>query len=315
MRFRNGLGAALIALLTAPAGADAGPVHAVLELGEQFYYAGKPFQMRVNIVNDGDAEVKNPVKVALREGLEVRNAAGEVVPATGKPKASEPSRPEKLGSKGFYGAVFDLTEVFPELKKPGRFQIRWRSGAVESQTVAVIVIPPYDPSRRYRARFETDMGSFVVDLLADVSPIATKAFVDLANAGFYDGLLFHEVRPDVLVAGGDPSGTGSGGAPLRFPAESSGQPIVAGTVVLKPSGVAPPANGSQFMIFLEPEPSLTGQLTVVGQVVDGLDTVQKISRVPSTQKSSRPYFKPLKDVKTTKVTIVEKGAEGKATAP
>jgi cyclophilin family peptidyl-prolyl cis-trans isomerase len=74
-------------------------------------------------------------------------------------------------------------------------------------------------------------------------------------------------------------------------------------VLLKPAGLAPPANSSQFVIALRPEPGWIGQFTVMGQVVDGLDIVRKISNVPT---SDRPKYKPLKDIHTVRVTIQEK---------
>jgi cyclophilin family peptidyl-prolyl cis-trans isomerase len=80
-------------------------------------------------------------------------------------------------------------------------------------------------------------------------------------------------------------------------------PVVAGTVVLKPAGLAPPANSSQFIISLRPEPKWTGQFTVLGQVVDGLDTVRKISNLPSTD---RPNYRPIKEIHTIRVIVVEK---------
>jgi len=127
--------------------------------------------------------------------------------------------------------------------------------------------------------------------------------VDLANAGFYDGLVLHEARVDQIVGGGDPTGTGSGQAPIFYPAELTAIPIVAGSVVLKPAGLAPPANSSQFVVSLRPEPGWIGQFTVLGQVTDGLDVVRKISNVPT---SDRPKFRPLKDIHTIHVTIQEK---------
>jgi len=301
------VGAALALAFTAGA-EDKGPgVKAMLELKDNFLYAGDPFPIRVNIVNDGDKAVPNPVKTAIPEGIEVKVSGGAVLKPSGKSSASEPSRPGKLGVKGFYGTVIDLTEMYPELSKPGRFEVRWAADGVASDTVYAAVIPKYDPTKDYRAKIETDEGFFVMEFFGKNAPLATKAFVDLANAGFYDGLLFHEVRPDWYVGCGDPKGDGTGGAPLRYPAESSGVPVVAGTVLMKPAGAAPPANGSQFIIVLRPETTWTGQFTVFGQVVEGLEVVQKISRLPSTQQATRPYFKPLKDIRTLKVTITEKG--------
>jgi cyclophilin family peptidyl-prolyl cis-trans isomerase len=75
---------------------------------------------------------------------------------------------------------------------------------------------------------------------------------------------------------------------------------------MKPLSPSPPTNGSQFLIMLRPEATWAGQATVLGQVVDGLDVVQRISRMPNTQQTARPYFKPLKEVRMRKITVAEK---------
>ncbi len=284
-----------------------GPVKAVLELGRALYYAGDPLQLRVSVGNDGAVEIPNPVKTPLPAGLEVRAAGGGApLKRSAKPESSEPSRPQRLAPKYAYSAVIDVTKLFPEVASPGQYEIRWSADGVTSQTLAVRVIPKYDPSKEYRARVETDEGAFTIEFFAKSAPLATKAFIDMANAGVYDGLIFHEVHPDQYVVGGDPQGDGAGIPPLRYPADPGNVPVVAGTILMKPLSPSPPTNGSQFIIMLRPEPSWTGQATVLGQVVDGLDVVQKISRLPSTQQTTRPYFKPIKDIRIRKVTVGEK---------
>lgn len=283
-------------------------VRAVLELSQQFYYAGDPFRVRIVIGNDGETELANPVKAALFRGLQVRRSGGVAVEAKGKPDVPEPARPDKLAPKAFYGSIVDIAQIFPDLRTPGQYEIQWSADGISSPSVVVRIIPKYDPTKEYRARVETDQGSFTIEFFREKAPIATKAFVDMANTGFYDGLTIHEIRPDWLVAGGDPAGDGSGAPPFRYPAELSSTPVVAGTVLLRPVGVAPPANGCQFIIMLRPEPSFSGQLTVLGQVSEGLDTVQKISKLPSSQQSARPFYKPLKEIRIVKITVTEKPA-------
>lgn len=281
-------------------------VKAVLELSQQFYYAGDPFRVRIVIGNDGDKEIANPLKAALFKGLQVRRAGGTPVEAKGKPDVPEPARPEKLAPKAFYGSIVDVAQVFPELRTPGQYEIQWSADGVSSASIVVRIIPKYDPTKEYRARVETDQGSFTIEFFRDTAPIATKAFVDMANAGFYDGLTIHEIRPDWLIAGGDPAGDGSGAPPFRYPAELTSTPVMAGTVLLRPVGAAPPANGCQFIVMLRPEPTFTGQLTVLGQVSEGLEVVQNISKLPSSQQSARPFFKPLKEIRIVKITVAEK---------
>lgn len=282
-----------------------GGVGVLMELNQQFYYIGEPLNVRVSISNNGASEVSNPVKGALFGAFSVADSEGKRFEPQAKPEAQEPSRPAKLAPKSFYGAVVDLSQMYPQLRSKGRYTIGWSADGVASDEIVVTVIPKFDPSKDYIARVETEQGAFVIELLKRTSPIAVKAFVDLANAGFYDGLLLHEARTDQVVGGGDPTGSGGGQAPILYPAELAAIPVVAGSVLLKPAGLAPPANSSQFVITLRPEPGWTGQFTIVGQVVDGLEIVRKISNVPT---SDKPKYRPLKDIHTVHVTIQEKVA-------
>jgi peptidyl-prolyl cis-trans isomerase A (cyclophilin A) len=295
---------ALSVLAATPAG-NAPPerVKAVMELKQQFYYVGEPMTVRIAISNTGTSEVQNPVKRPLFASFQVADAQGKRLEPQAKAQAQEPSRPAKLTASEFYGATIDLSQMYPQLKSRGKYSIRWSADGVSSDEIEVTVIPKFEPSKEYTARVETELGHFVIELLKRNAPIAVKTFVDLANAGFYDGLVIHEARGDQLIGGGDPTGTGSGQAPILYPAELAAIPIVVGSVVMKPAGLAPPANSSQFVITLRPEPGWIGQFTVFGQVVDGLDIVRKISNVET---SERPKFKPLKEIHSIRVTIQEK---------
>jgi len=181
---------------------------------------------------------------------------------------------------------------------------------VASNLLVVTILPRFDPAKDYRGRIETDHGTIVLDLYGKQAPVAVKSFIDLANAGYYDGLSFSEIRSDNFIIGGDPRFASPPRPPFEFPAEPSTVPLVAGTVVLRPARAAPPANGSTFMITLRPQPTWSGQVTVLGQVIDGLGIVQKISRFPSSMRNSQPNFKPLSDVLIKKVTIEEKPSGG-----
>ncbi len=309
---RLGLACAVAAWLTAPAAEKKddkdkakGGVRATLELNQSYYYAGDALPIRVSVGNDGTAPSSNPVKTPLVKGFVVR-ACGSTLRPTGTATAQEPARPDKLASHAFFGTVIDLAELYPELRQSGEYEVRWEADGVESNTLKIKLIPRLEPGREYRARVETTEGAFTIEFFPKMTPLAFKAFTDLANLGYYEGLLVHEVRPDLLVAAGDPAQSNVERAPFLFPQEQSPLPIVAGAVLMRPVGAAPPANGSSFIVMLRAEPSMNGQATVVGQVTDGLEVLGKISRLPSTEQGSRPYFRPLKDVKIQKVTIMPK---------
>jgi cyclophilin family peptidyl-prolyl cis-trans isomerase len=307
--------AAAIALLASPANgqeqqqddANGGAgVRAVLELGQALFYAGNPLPIRISVGNDGDEAAENPVKGALHKGLTVRVVGGEALKPSGKPGGDEPERPAKLAPGSFYGRVVDLAAMYPALREPGRFEISWSAGDLESNRIDIRLIPRYDPAMSYRGVIETEDGEIAIDLFQQESPVAVKAFVDMARAGFYDGLLFHEVRAGARITGGDPIASGVDRRPILFPQETSKLPAVAGTVVLRPVSAAPPANASTFMILLRPESALTGQVTVLGQVVSGLDTARALAQRPSTGTEKQPFFKPIKDIAIRTVRIEER---------
>ncbi len=308
LRIRVSIVVTILAAVAATAPAlraadEAAGVKAILELSQPVYYEGDPLPVRLSIGSEAPETVANPVKSPLFAGFRVRRANGEALRATGTAGADEPARPDRLAHHAFYGAVVDLVRLFPELGKRGAYEISWESNGVASNQLVVRIIPKYDPAKSYRARVETEEGTIVLEFFPKTAPIAVKSFIDMANAGFYDGLLIHEVRPDTWIAMGNPAASGDPRQPLLYPAEQSSVPVVAGTVVLRPVGVSPPANGSEFLIMLRPQPEFTGQVTVVGQVVSGLDVAQRLSRRPSTQEASRPFYKPLRDIKIQRIVI------------
>ncbi len=284
-------------------GDSAGDVTVTLELNQHFYYAGDPFPVRVSVRNAGTRNLANPVKSPLLASFVVKAAGGGALDARGAGADQEPARPPKLAPGAFYGTVVDLAQLYPGLATPGEFEVMWSADGLQSQTLTVKMLPKYDPSKDYTASIDTPLGRIKIQFLPRVSPIAVKAFIDMANAGFYDGLLFHEVQANRYIVGGDPQFGDQQRVPFLYPAEQSSLPVVAGTVAMKPVRPSPPSNGSQFIVLLRPEPAWTGQVTIVGQIVEGLEVARAISRVPSTLQSSRPNFKPLKDVPIRRVSI------------
>ena len=306
------IGILLGGTLAAAAETRGGTVRAQMELNQNFYYVGDPLSVRVVISNTGSAEVSNPIKGDLFTAFSVSDAAGKRLEPGSKAEAQEPARPPKLAPNALYGGVVDLAKMYPQLRSTGRFTIKWSANGVAADDISVTIITKMDPKKDYAARVETEQGTFVIDLFKKTAPIAVKAFADLANAGFYDGLLIHEAIGNQLIGGGDPTGTGRGQAPLRYPAELGAVPIVVGSVLMKPAGLAPPANSSQFIVALQPQSAWIGQFTVVGQVVEGLEVVRKLSNLPT---ADPPSHKPLKDVHTLRVAIEEKASVPAPAAP
>jgi peptidyl-prolyl cis-trans isomerase A (cyclophilin A) len=163
------------------------------------------------------------------------------------------------------------------------------------------------------ARFDTTEGSFTLRLFEKEAPQTVANFVGLAEgtkewkdpatgakkkAPFYNGIVFHRVIGGFMIQGGDPLGQGTGGPGYQFADEfhPSLRHDRAGILSMANSG--PNTNGSQFFITLGPTPHLDRRHSVFGEVVSGLEIVQRIGNVP-TGRQDRPVV----PVVINKVTI------------
>jgi len=121
-------------------------------------------------------------------------------------------------------------------------------------------------------------GPVKIKLREDLAPNHVERIKTLAGKGFYDGVVFHRVIPGFMAQSGDPTGTGSGGSDLpNLKAEFSNEKHTRGTVSAARTANPDSAN-SQFYICFDDAPWLDRQYTVWGQVVEGMDNVDKIKK-------------------------------------
>ena len=118
-------------------------------------------------------------------------------------------------------------------------------------------------------------GEIRIEFFPADAPKTVENFVTLAGKGFYDGLTFHRVVPNFVVQGGDPRGNGTGGPGYTIKAEFNQRKHVRGTVAMA-RAQHPDSAGSQFYITYDATPHLDGNYTVFGQVVSGMEHVDKI---------------------------------------
>lgn len=135
-----------------------------------------------------------------------------------------------------------------------------------------------DEAKKYFATFEMENGGqFKVELYPDKAPITVNSFIFLSCKGFYDGVTFHRVLEGFMAQGGDPTGTGMGGPGYQFVSEISDLTFdKEGVLAMANSG--PDTNGSQFFITFGPAEFLNGGYTIFGQVIEGMNVVNAITR-------------------------------------
>ena len=158
-----------------------------------------------------------------------------------------------------------------------------------------------DPLKQYVATLHTEKGDIVIELYADVAPMAVNSFIFLARNGWFDGVTFHRVLPGFVAQAGDPTGTGFGGPGYAFDNEITPELTFDAAGVVSMANAGPGSNGSQFFITLGPATHLNGQYTIFGHVIAGLDVVQSLTpRNPQENAALPPGDKILN------VTIEEK---------
>jgi peptidyl-prolyl cis-trans isomerase B (cyclophilin B) len=160
-----------------------------------------------------------------------------------------------------------------------------------------------------KAVIETKFGNIELKFFPDVAPNHVNNFIELARKGFYDGTTFHRVIPGFMIQGGDPNSKnpdrskhGQGDPGYKIKAEFNDKPHKRGTLSMARAG-HPDSAGSQFFICVADSPFLDKQYTVFGEVVSGMDLVDKIVNQPR-DKSDNPN-----DRVEMKVKILEAGSK------
>ena len=148
------------------------------------------------------------------------------------------------------------------------------------------------------ASFKTSKGNFRIELFEDKAPKTTGNFIELAEAGFYNNLIFHRVIDDFMIQGGCPSGTGTGGPGYTIDDEFHPELKHDDPGILSMANAGPNTGGSQFFITLVPTDWLDGRHAVFGKVVEGMEVVSAIGKVETGFQD-----RPVDNVTITEVSI------------
>jgi cyclophilin family peptidyl-prolyl cis-trans isomerase len=147
---------------------------------------------------------------------------------------------------------------------------------------------------------KTTEGTIKIKLYTDKAPITAENFKKLIQQKFYDGIIFHRVIDGFMIQTGDPTGTGTGGSKETIPDEFGAglKHDKKGTLSMANRG--PNTGTSQFFITLDATPWLDGKHAIFGEVVEGIDVVEKIGKA-----QTGPGDKPVKEIKMTTVRMVD----------
>jgi peptidyl-prolyl cis-trans isomerase A (cyclophilin A) len=163
------------------------------------------------------------------------------------------------------------------------------------------------------AVIETNMGTIKAKLFTDLAPNTAANFAGLASGTkeytdpktgkktkghFYDGVKFHRIIKGFMIQGGDPIGNGTGGPGYEFKNEI-GKGLTHKPGILSMANAGPDTNGSQFFIMVGNHARLDGSYSIFGEVTEGMDVVDAISKV-----RTGPNDRPIEDVVMKTVRII-----------
>ena len=157
--------------------------------------------------------------------------------------------------------------------------------------------------------FETNQGTIKAELFPDVAPNTVNNFISLVKRGCYDGLIFHRVIPGFMIQGGDPQVTGMGGPGYSIKGEFimnnfNNELLHKRCVLSMARSQSPNSAGSQFFIMVDDAPHLNAQYASFGQVIEGMEAVDKIVA------AQRDYNdRPLENQIMEKVTVETFGVD------
>jgi cyclophilin family peptidyl-prolyl cis-trans isomerase len=174
------------------------------------------------------------------------------------------------------------------LKQPG-----WRERLSKPPRVS------FDPKKTYKWHLDTNEGPIVIKLMPDVAPMHVTSTIYLTRLGFYDATIFHRIIPNFMAQGGDPTGSGRGGPGYTYSGEYDSKVKHDRPGLLSMANAGPGTDGSQFFLTFVATSHLDGRHTLFGEIVDGMETLEKIEKLGT--KNGRPRARV--EIRNARVTV------------
>jgi cyclophilin family peptidyl-prolyl cis-trans isomerase len=139
----------------------------------------------------------------------------------------------------------------------------------------------FSQDKTYLWNLTTSQGDITIELMPDIAPKHVSSTLYLTSLGFYDNTIFHRVIPGFMAQGGDPLGNGRGNPGYKYAGEFSDTVKHTKGGLLSMANSGPNTDGSQFFLTFTATPWLDGKHTIFGQVIQGMEVLEKIEKLGS----------------------------------
>lgn len=253
-----------------------------LKFDKSEYALGETMRAEVTVTNEGAtaAEFPKPELALPSVSLHVVRRPDAPTPESHLVRIKGATQTVKLAPGKSISGVIEIPAVDPhgqliEAYYAPRGDIHPHFEGTDKDVSNRVPVKIHAHGKKLRARITTEAGPIKLEFYADRAMNHVLSFVQLAQQGYFNGIVFHRVVPRFVIQGGDPTGTGSGGPGYKLPAEFNEIEHVPGVLSMARTS-DPHSAGSQFFVCTDDCPNLDNQYTVFGRVVDGLDAVMKI---------------------------------------
>jgi len=192
-----------------------------------------------------------------------------VVAASGAGADSHSSEEKSMSGSEARGAVAEI-DAFIEKQDIDKGSAGWKQKLPKPPQAA------FDDGLEYFWKLSTNVGDLRIKLRPDVAPMHVSSTIYLTRLGFYDSVPFHRVISGFMAQGGDPTGSGRGGPGYQYDGEFSEKLRHDKAGLLSMANAGPGTDGSQFFLTFTATPHLDDRHTLFGEVVDGMDTLEKL---------------------------------------
>jgi peptidyl-prolyl cis-trans isomerase B (cyclophilin B) len=277
------------------------------------YVAGSPYTVELTLAAGADGASIAPWMLTAAAFTVDGKALGERAEGALIP----------LGPSAELTLSFDLgAYLAPSAAADGSFELSYAKGVAAGEPVKVTAFDrapegldfmtmPLEELGSYMVLLQTNRGSMLVELWPDVAPNHSRNYLDLAYTGFYDKTLFHRVSPTFMIQGGDPNtksgrpnSWGAGNGPRRVKAEFNQKKHVRGVLSAARLGNDVDSATSQFFVMTRANRGLDGKYTAFGMLVDGFDTLDRISKAPGTVLPDGGTYRPNEPQRVEKAQVV-----------
>lgn len=181
----------------------------------------------------------------------------------------------------FQDSAIKGAQQFIQQQKIDKTQENWKTSLPQPTEFT------FGEDKTYLWHVTTNKGDIVIELMPDIAPMHVSSTIYLTTLGFYDNTIFHRIIPGFMAQGGDPLGTGRGDPGYQYAGEFSDTVKHTQGGLLSMANSGPNTDGSQFFLTLGATPWLDGKHTIFGQVVQGMDVLERIAKLGSRNGKTR----------------------------